>query len=114
MQTIEEATAYIANREQMRQATEKINEIQSQNSMGAGHSNVMQQPLILSRVIQHNELIFNLASDKNTHLIKGAGEKWTLNKKCWLCDKARYTVIVFNRELADKYFTQVTDADMIS
>jgi len=66
-------------------------------------------PLIISRHLYHNEFVFNLKIDKNTHFAQGAGVKWRLCEKCWLCDKSRYTVIVFNRELASKYFTEVTE-----
>jgi hypothetical protein len=50
-----------------------------------------------------------LQQDKNTHFDQGAGMKWRLCDKCWLCDKFRYTVIVFNRSLADQYFSSETE-----
>lgn len=72
------------------------------------------QPVVISRNLHHNELIFNVKSDKNTHFEKAASEKWRIGEKCWICDRSRYTIIVFNRETAKKYFTEVNDQSMIN
>jgi hypothetical protein len=87
--------------------------VQSENKQGIAFSHVTTQPVVISRILHHNELVFNLKPDKNTHFEKAAGEKWRLGDKCWMCDRSRYTIIVFNRETASKYFTEVTDPSMI-
>ena len=46
-----------------------------------------------------------MKADKNTNFDQGAGMKWGLHDKCWLCEKFRYTVIVFNRANASAYYT---------
>lgn len=51
--------------------------------------------------------------EKNTHFEKGSGGKWRISDNCWLCDKHRYTVLVFNRELAQKHWIEVTDPQRI-
>lgn len=79
VKTLEEATAYIANVEQIREAQDKISLVKSQNSQGHGHTEVMDHPLVLSRILQHIELVFNQKYDKNTHFAKSAGERWSLN-----------------------------------
>ncbi len=107
--TFDEATAQIANSEQLREAKDKIKQVQSEKSQGIAYSSVKTQPIVISRVLHHNELVFNQKHDKNTHFEKAAGEKWRLGEKCWICDRSRYTVIVFNRDTASKYFTQITD-----
>jgi hypothetical protein len=78
-----------------------------------GYTNCSQQPIILSRVLGHHELIFNERKEKSTHFDKNAAGKWTLSSNCWICEKYRYNIIVYNRELASKHYVEVTDTKII-
>jgi len=79
-----------------------------------GYTNCSQQPIILSRILGHHELIFNERKEKSTHFDKNAAGKWTLSSNCWICEKFRYSMIVYNRDLASKHYVEITDPRIIA
>ena len=73
----EDATAKIANANEIRDMNQDKNFLQSYMHGGLGRGrNASVQPLVITRKLGHPELIFDESANKNTHFKVQASAKW--------------------------------------
>ena len=109
--TYDEATAKIANAEQLRKLRDERNYVKTTMKAGANCAESSFMPLILSRKLGHNELIFNMSNLDNTYLQPGAQAKWTLSDTddCWICDRWKYCLVFFSRKHWKQHYYLIDD-----
>jgi len=86
--SLEDATAKIANALEIREMKKEKNFMQSYMAGGIGHGHSTVQPLVITRKLGHPELIFDENDTKNTHFKTHASAKWVRGQgnECWICN----------------------------
>lgn len=71
---------------------------------------------ILTRKINHAELVFNQAPTKNCHFEVDASQKWKLRKECYVCSKHHYVAIWYNQGAGDQNtdLHEIKDAGVVA
>jgi len=111
--TYEDATAHIANAAELRDLKNAKNLTQSSLKSGVGRGTATVQPLVITRILGHPELIFNQGDSKNTHFKVNAQARWTRmqNSECWICDQWKYCVVFFSRKNWKQHYSLITDEE---
>ena len=71
---------------------------------------------ILTRKINHAELVFNQAPTKNCHFEVDASQKWKLRKECYVCSKHAYVAVFYSQgDLeANTDLHEIKDQDVVA
>ena len=113
----EQATAQIANAEQIKNMMQQKAYVQSCYKQGIGRQQPCLQPVVFSRKLGHSELIYSETSEKNTYFVENAATKWIKmpRDECWICEQWKYCVFFFNRSdvFNKKFYQQITDPAQI-
>ena len=100
VKTYEEATAKIANAEQIKTLIQQQNYVKSCNGQGIGHQRICLQPLVLTRKLGHKELIFNETDEKSTYFLEDSASTWIKMPRdnCWICEQWKYCLIFLDKK----------------
>mmetsp|Transcript_35843 Transcript_35843/g.54947 ORF Transcript_35843/g.54947 Transcript_35843/m.54947 type:complete len:134 (+) Transcript_35843:4049-4450(+) len=70
---------------------------------------------LVTRKVNMPELVFNGRPEIDSYFDKDSGIKWSLAKKCYVCDRHRYTMIFFDQRnpAENPDLVEVTNPDTI-